>query len=340
MHSKNKTSETPETTPNKKQNKFDWFFIQLEKINIATFLFIVGMLTLVSMLLPQFTLNGKSVILARDAFTSNYRGSFFILFYYFIPVIVGLISYIKSKESKIWDAFAFTLTFTSAIILFSSASILASVNDAKFTLNAGPIIGGILAIVMVLALMRENFARNAFSIKEISEAALLVAAALVFDQLVPGIRVSAGAGSINLAMLPLFIIAFRFSFTKSWLAIGVVFGLISNLMDGWGFAAYPFDYFLAYGLISFVSLIKEFAFPRKGEKVKWYHLALFVTAILIGTVGRLIGSTISSLLLYGYKLGPALSYNILYVLPSGASVLVIMLLLYKPLIYINERFKH
>ena len=47
------------------------------------------------------------------------------------------------------------------------------------------------------------------------------------------------------------------NFIKSFLLIGVCYGLIACLKDGYGMNTYLFEYFLAYGCVSITSLFKK-----------------------------------------------------------------------------------
>ena len=68
-----------------------------------------------------------------------------------------------------------------------------------------------------------------FSVRDIAEIAILVALALGLDKL--KISVGATGGSVNFAMFPLFVIALRHGPFKGFIAGGIVYGLISCLLD-------------------------------------------------------------------------------------------------------------
>ena len=185
-----------------------------------------------------------------------------------------------------------------------------------------------------------NEKKSFLSVREMVEIALLVALAIVLD--LDGLKISLGAngGSIGFTMLPLFILALRHGFIKGIIGIGLVYGLTTNLLDGWGLIYYPFDYFVAYGLS--IPLVALFAkkifnknFTKKGALISYGYLTLSV--LIAGSV-RLIGHTISSIVFYDYTLIPALSYNIVYVGPSLLICLLVLYCLYPTLFILNKRF--
>ena len=105
--------------------------------------------------------------------------------------------------------------------------------------------------------------KSFLSVKEMVEIALLVSLAIVLD--LDGLKISLGSngGSIGFTMLPLFILGYRHGFLKSLVGVGLIYGLTTNLLDGWGIIYYPFDYFVAYGIsIAVSSLFSKFIFTH------------------------------------------------------------------------------
>ena len=85
-----------------------------------------------------------------------------------------------------------------------------------------------------------------FTVKDIAEIAILSALAIVLDRLVR-IPLGATGGSVNISMVPLYVIALRHGWFKSFIAGGVIYGLITCLFDGYGLICYPLEYFVAFG---------------------------------------------------------------------------------------------
>ena len=152
------------------------------------------------------------------------------------------------------------------------------------------------------------------------------------------IPVGVSGGSINFQMLPLMVIALRHGAQRGLLAGGIVYGLLTCLTDGYGFATYPFDYLIGFGSVAVLGLFRKQIF---GEKQEGYNLKGLLFIFLGGTIMtiiRFIGSNVSSIVVYGYSLEAALAYNVLYIPLSGLVSTVALMLLYSPLIRINKHY--
>ena len=190
----------------------------------------------------------------------------------------------------------------------------------------------------VFSLLVLSFASNdiKFSTKDIAEMGVLIAAALVlnFIRLFP----APTGGSVNLQMLPLFILAIRKGPIKAFIGCGVVYGLISCLTDGYGLATYPFDYLLGFGS---TAILGQFSKQILREDCETYNfkgeLFIFIGVTLASSL-RFIAGTISSMVLYDYAFAPAALYNVGYIFISAGISLVIIMALYGPLLMINRRF--
>ena len=190
----------------------------------------------------------------------------------------------------------------------------------------------------ILSLLVLSFASEdiKFSTKDISEMGVLIAAALVlnFIRLFP----APTGGSVNLQMLPLFILAIRKGPIKAFIGCGVVYGLISCLVDGYGLATFPFDYLLGIGSTAILGLFSK---QILRDDVDTYNLKgeLFIfIGVTLATVLRFTAGTISSMVLYDYDFLPAALYNVGYIFISAAVSLVVVMGLYGPLLAINKRF--
>lgn len=172
-----------------------------------------------------------------------------------------------------------------------------------------------------------------YSVQDIVESSVLIALAIVLDFI--KIPVGATGGSISFTMLPLFILAIRQGFLKGFLGIGIVYGLITCLKDGYGIETFPFDYLLGYGSISIVGLFsKQILDDKKPAK----SIVFLIFSGVFATFLRLMSSTISSMIIYDYEFVPAIVYNALYIPLSGIVSIAIILLLYKPLLMVNNKF--
>ena len=95
-----------------------------------------------------------------------------------------------------------------------------------------------------------------FNVHDIVEIAMFVAIALVLDNFLK-IPLGASGGSINLAVLPLVLLALRHGWFKGFVAGGIIFGFISCLIDGYGLVTYPLEYFVTFGSIAIVGAFSK-----------------------------------------------------------------------------------
>ena len=172
--------------------------------------------------------------------------------------------------------------------------------------------------------------------KQIAEEGVLLALAFVLNLV--KIPVGATGGSINFQMLPLLIIALRHGPAHGFIAGGIVYGLLTCVTDGYGFACYPFDYLIGFGSVAVMGFFRKQIF---GESQEGYNLKglifIFIGGIL-STLVRFIGSNVSSIVVYGYTLKAALVYNSFYIPLSGFIATVAFMVLYAPLIRINKLY--
>jgi thiamine transporter len=148
------------------------------------------------------------------------------------------------------------------------------------------------------------------SIQEMTLMAMLIALALVLDRLI--VFQQPQGGSINISMVALLVIVIRFGFWKSLFANALVYGLIANLLDGWGLITYPLDYFLALASLSiFAVVVKEL----NSNKFITRQINLFL-GFLCAVLFRLLFHTISGVVLYDVDWLGSFIYNTSYLLPS------------------------
>ena len=287
-----------------------------------------------------------------ELLSADHIGGRIISFYWIVYIVLPLIAsgcvffYKKNKNF----AFVSVLIFlTCAIMALVSKDVFPEALYHKIKVDTGvkvaisvekvhfpfilPIISYFVLSVLVLSFSSEDIK---ISTRDIAESGVLIAAALVlnFIRLFP----APTGGSVNLQMLPLFILAIRKGPIKAFIGAGIVYGLISCLTDGYGIATYPFDYLLGIGSAAILGI---FAKQILQEGVTQYNLKgeifLFV-GVTLATTMRFIAGTISSVLLYDYDMVPAMLYNVGYVFISGGISIAIIMMMYGPLLKINKRF--
>lgn len=179
-----------------------------------------------------------------------------------------------------------------------------------------------------------------FSVRDIAEIGVLCALAVVFDKFVK-IPLGQTGGSINIATIPLFMIAYRHGWFKGLISAGGVFGLITCLLDGYGFQFFAFDYFIAFGCIGLAGLFGPMickSFNKKGVINLIITIALVVLTVAIYCVIRTLSASVDSMIFYEYAFWPSVVYNISYIGPSSGIVAVVLCLLLPVFKSINQMY--
>ena len=168
--------------------------------------------------------------------------------------------------------------------------------------------------------------------------AMLVALAVLLDMDFLKIQIRADGGSISLTLLPLLVLAFRHGPVKGFIASGVVYGLITCLLDGYGLVTYPLDYLLGYGSVGVAGFFRSLAFNKNPDEPIKFRNYVFLTIGVVSSVFLVLGfRTISGIVLYETPFWASVVYNSV-VLVSGAIVLSVLYFIYYPLVMINKRF--
>lgn len=174
------------------------------------------------------------------------------------------------------------------------------------------------------------------TVSDITEMGILIGLALALN-FVKIVQMPTG-GSINFQMLPLFILALRKGPIKGFIGAGIAYGLISCITDGYGIATYPFDYMLGFGSVCVLGFFTPFIFGEDQKNYNFKGELFIIIGAFISTFIRFIGGTVSSMIIYGYDLLPAMTYNSLYVSISGLIAIVVVMAVYGPFIRVNNRF--
>ena len=145
------------------------------------------------------------------------------------------------------------------------------------------------------------------TVRQIVEEGMLISLAFVLNFI--KIPVGPTGGSINFQMLPLMIIALRHGPQHGFVAGGIIYGLLTCLTDGYGFACYPFDYLIGFGSVAVMGFFRKFIFAEEQKTYNVKGIIFIFVAGLLSTLVRYIGSNVSSIVVYGYSLKAALEYN-------------------------------
>lgn len=256
------------------------------------------------------------------------------------------------------DLHVFSILMTVAVVCFSISllfinkyhiiGVLTSLSGlvlllVSMLLESGFRIGnGIIVLVIgVFGLFNYHLAKFngglSFSIRDICEIGLFVALAIVLDLAFFKIRIGNNGGSISLSMVPLLVVSLRKGFVKGFVSSGIIFGLITCLLDGYGLFTFPLDYLLAFGSMAVIALFRPLIIT-KNYRLNVKGIIFLVIGVISAVIGRTIFATISGIVFYELDFVASLVYQLTYILPSAAGVLVVMVILYKPILRIEKMY--
>lgn len=314
-------------TANGKLFSISFATICLTEANIFNGAILVNGTTQIILISSLCAVVGSIILFILGLIFDYFNREKFVKYYYLASVI--LLVY-----------FAFSVLFTN--YYFSIYNTNEAFDDFEIS-TLFSIIVIVLTCLIGLLLTSKFFEGIKYSIQEICETSILVGLAVVLDQFVK-IPVQANGGSISFAPVPLFIIAMRYGGLKGFIASGLFFGLITCLLDGYGFQCFPFDYFVAlcgYGLIgTFVNFFNKFNKEKKFNKQYGLTIAGVVVGGILATIVRYFGHMVSGFILYApISFVDNFIYQSTYVPLTMLVSIVVMCILVGPIILINRVFK-
>lgn len=177
-----------------------------------------------------------------------------------------------------------------------------------------------------------------FDVRDMVEIAMLCALAIVLDRFLK-IPLGPTGGSLNLSMVPIFFVNLRHGWFKGFVAGGLIFGLITCLLDGYGMACYPLEYFVAFGASGVLGVFSRYINnnfdSKKGIVIS--HL-LVVACVAIWATIRFFAASIDSVILYEYTWEAAFVYNLPYVYFSAIAVAVVTCGLLYLIVKLNKMY--
>ncbi|PFK46781.1 energy-coupled thiamine transporter ThiT [Bacillus cereus] len=154
------------------------------------------------------------------------------------------------------------------------------------------------------------------------ESAILAAFALIIDILPLSIKLPTG-GSISFAMIPIFIIAYRWGFKTAFLG-GLIWGLL-QIVVGDAYILTPvqafIEYFIAFAFIGLAGLfygpIQQSLANNQGKKA----MAYIIFATLIGSFARYFCHFIAGVIFFGKYAPPGQSAVLYSLIVNGSTML-------------------
>ena len=300
---------------------------------------VFGVLAVMMLLAPWITLDSgseKNYVSLWDFFGDTYQIPWGIAAGFFLSLI-GIVFACFPRKSRL---------LVVSMLSFIVASLFDIIGKDFFVLSNPNVAGDVsLSIGLIMACCFNAIAAlfsfsassdvDAFSVSDMVECAVLIAAA---EALSFGRIVKIGAGSVNLQMLPLLLLALRYGPSKAFLMCGVIYGLITCATDGYGFQGYPFDYLVGFGSVSILGFFSKEIF---GKDQKGYNLkgeAFLLLGCLLATVLRFFAGSVSGTIIWETPFVDSLIANAGYIGISGAIATAAIMVAYGPLTALNARF--
>jgi thiamine transporter ThiT len=297
---------------------------------------IAGSASLLILLAPWFKID-KAMVSLWDCFGNPYRMPWGIAVAMGLSLL-GIVFACFPRKSRLLVVSMFAFIVASLFDIIGK-DFFVLVNSSVAADDVSLYFGLIMACCFnaIAALFSYNASSDvdSFSVKDMVECAVLVAAA---EALSFGRLLKIGAGSVNLQMLPLFLLALRYGPSKAFLMCGVIFGLITCATDGYGFQCYPFDYLVGFGSVAILGFFsKEIFVPgQKGYSLKGE--AFLFLGCLLSTALRFLAGSVSGTILWETPFVDSMIGNISYIGISGAIATVAVMACYGPLTSLNSRF--
>jgi len=263
----------------------------------------------------------------------NIKFTFFSIFL-IILIIIPIISFALILKNKNYLVCSFLLLIEGIGFIFNPVIADAALSIKKSSLEFASYLYIIYFFFLSLLTYSMYERKEKYSTREIVEIGLLIAFAVVLDFKIFKIPVQANGGSISLSMLPLIVIALRFGVIKGFIASGLIYGFITCAIDGYGFIYFPFDYLLGFGSLCIFGVLKDKIFKNRYIK----DVFLILICLIIAFVLRTLSSTISGIVFYKLNFVSSLIYQLTYLPLSFVACFVVLVLLYKPICYIQRRF--
>lgn len=306
---------------------------------IFTIVFVMGCIGFLFLPFLQVELENESVIILNliSYFAQNqlYDWSMIVtLVFLGIGAILALGKLINKEHYSIIASNMFLLIGVAFLALsksfYENNPGISDVN-IKIGLNLSLLFG----VFAVISSFINAYKYNPIDVRNMVEDGMLIAVSFVLNLLT--LFKAPTGGSINLQMLPLFLIALRHGPIHGLISGGIVYGLITCATDGYGLQCYPFDYLIGFGSVAVMGAFRKLIWSNNLNYNFKSLLFIFVGG-LGTTLVRFVGSTMSSMILWETPFVGALIYNSVYVSVSGMMATVIIMLAYPFLARINKRF--
>ena len=291
---------------------------------------LLGLLVIAGIFAPYLYIDGsyQNIIQISQRFEIN--GLFALFFVAFGLFFIGVALLFFPHEKK-WVAPSSFILLILASVLFSCSKTFASesISCGSFKLAVSPVVMALSSLGTAIYTSRLIFDNTKLNIRDIAEIGIFVSFAFVLDLPLFKVKIVANGGSISLIMLPLILLSLRKGFFKGFIGAGIVFGLVSCFLDGYGLITYPLDYLLGFGSLAVVGLFRKFIIGK--EKLTWFNYVVLFLVTLLAMSLRTMASTLSGIFIYELDFVSSLIYQLTYMGPSFGVVTAVLIILLYPL---------
>ena len=280
-------------------------------------------------------LTGRQVFFGLDGFGLEGAVGFIRLFIYGLPIF-GILMICTSFFYKPLRGMASLFLISSGILILCIPQLINPDNTiyeyAKLTTFAYFAIG--LFFVSAICLFLSEYTYEVYTVSEISEMAILIAMAIIFQY----IKIySTPYGSINLQIIPLAMIAMRCKSSRAFLASGIIFGMITCLLDGYGLYTFPLEYLIAFGSVSILSFFRKTLLVEGRPLIRGFFL--IPLALGLATTIRYFCTIADSVIFWEVTFEEAAVGAAIPVFSSGLLAIIAMEIMYSsPIFIINKLF--
>ena len=302
----------------------------MKKIKLVTFA-LLALTVVAGLFAPYLLVDGNYYSAFEILRFLQINGLFALIFVAFGIVFIGTILLAFGEKKKWIPYVSFLLLLGGAIIFsFSKAICKASVSYSdSLVVYVSPVIMAFVGLGEAIYATRLLFDGGKLDVRDMAEIAIFVSFAFVLDLPIFKLKIVANGGSISLIMLPLIMLSLRKGFFKGFIGAGIVFGLVSCLLDGYGLITYPLDYLLGFGAMAIVGLFRKQILGKEKLHVRHYLILLGVTILAMAV--RTLASTLSGIFIYGLDFMGSLVYQLTYMGPSFIVVGIVLVILLYPL---------
>ena len=179
-----------------------------------------------------------------------------------------------------------------------------------------------------------------FSVRDLVEIGIMTGLSIVLSLDWFKLPIAVNGGSVNVSMLPMFVVALRHGPFKSFIASGIVYGIITILIDGYLIYTFPLDYVVGFGTVAIYGFFAPYILKNFKKNATGTALSITFTilSVVLWAIIRFFAASLDSVLFYDSTWVGGFLYNWGYVTFSALFDAILMVLLLFPFKFINKKY--